>query len=501
MQLTDAATKAPGRGFWAIVASVTALGLIVRLPGAGSELWADEVYAVMESFRTPFPQTLAIFPGDNKHPLYALLAHVALSVFGETPWAVRLPAILFGVATIPLLYALGRRITSRMEALASTALLALSYHHVWFSQNARGYSMLAFFAVLTTLLLLRASESNRIQPWIWYGIAAGLGAYTHLTFVFAVVAQFLVVALAIFGWPRRERRLGWRAPIAGFALSAAVTLALYLPMLSQVVAFFLHKQSNLLGISSPGWALGEAIRVLRVGFGGMFGIGVAVVAAGAAIGVVGVLSYARQSMRTALLLCLPAGVTLLGALTARGTMYPRFFFMLAGLALLCGMRGVFATAAWAARRMHWSEGVGQRMGAGLAALVILLSALSIPLNWRLPKQDFLGAMTYVEGAAAAGDVIAVTDVTASVYGPYYRKPWARVSSVSALEILRRPLADSSAAAGTGIVWLLYTFPRYIEKLDAPLAAYVRRECTADNVRTFPGTVGGGDISVCRLTRT
>ncbi len=500
MQLTAAASRSPGRSFWTTVALLTLVGLIVRVPGLGDGLWADEIYAVMESFRTSFPETLSVFPGDNKHPLYALLAHGSLVAFGENPWSVRLPALLFGVATIPLLYALGTRLTSRAEALAAAALLAFSYHHVWFSQNARGYAMLAFFAVLTTLLLLRATRADGLRPWIWYGLAAALGAYTHLTFVFTVVAQFVVVGLAVLGWPKGERRISWRGPLVGFALSAAVTVLLYLPMLSQVIAFFLHKESNLKGVSSPSWAAAEAFRVLRVGFGGAFGIGVVVLVLGAVIGLAGAVSYARQSRRTFLLLSLPALATVLGAFAARGTMYPRFFFLLVGLALLIGMRGTFATAAWFGRRLGWGEAGGHRLGAAMAALMILISGLSVPRNWRLPKQDFLGAMAYVERVAARNDAIAVIDVTAGIYGPYYQKTWPSVHTVADLDAMRKVPRDSASAAA-GQVWLIYTFPRYLEKFDAALSRYVARECTGDKVRTFPGTVGGGELMVCRLDRT
>ena len=499
MQLTAEASRAPGRSFWIVVALLTVIGLAVRIPGLGNGLWADEIYSVVYSFRTPFPEALSVFPGDNKHPLYALLAHAALSVFGEGAWVVRLPSLVLGVATIPLLYALGARITSRAEALAAAALLAFSYHHVWFSQNARGYAMLAFFAVLTTLLLLKASRSDGYRLWIWYALAAALGAYTHLTFVFAVVAQFLVVGLATLGWPRGARRIGWRGPLVGFALSAALTVLWYLPMLPQVVAFFLHKESNLKGVSSPGWAAGEALRVLRVGFGDAAGIGVLAIAIGMVVGVAGAVSYARQGLRTFLLLSVPALVTMLGAFTARGTMYPRFFFLLIGFALLIGMRGMFATAAWVSRRLGKSEADGHRLGASVAAVVVLISGLSVPLNWRLPKQDFLGAMAYVERESTASDALAVTDVTAEVYGAFFRKTWRPIRTVSELEAMRSAPRDRSADRGS--VWLLYTFPRYLERFDPALSQYVAQACSRDRVRTFPGTVGGGEITVCRLDRT
>jgi uncharacterized membrane protein len=471
------------------IAALTLVALLVRIPGLGSGLWADEIWAVMESIRTPFPHLLADFPGDNKHPLYALLAHASMTVFGEHAWSVRLPALLFGVATVPLLYALGLRITTRAESLAAAALLAVSYHHVWFSQNARGYTMLAFWAVLTTLLLVHAMRERKTASWIWYGIAAGFGAYTQLTFIFTVVAQALVALLGVAGIPRQERRLDWKEVFLGFGLSVVVTVLLYAPMLGQVINFFLHKESNLRGISSPSWALAEGVRVLRLGFGGAFGVGLAVIALGGVVACVGVISYARQSLRVLLLLLLPAVVTLLGAFTARGTMYPRFFFGLLGFAILIGMRGAFASGGWLAERAGLSKSFGNRVGFGAASIVVLVSALSLLLNWRAPKQDFEGAMRFAEASVPANEVIVTTDVTGKIYGPFYHTTWRDVRSDAELEALRSQTP----------VWLIYTFPRYLMKYDPKLAATVERECRS--ARVFPGTVGGGDIIVCRLERT
>jgi hypothetical protein len=227
-------------------------------------------------------------------------------------------------------------------------------------------------------------------------------------------------------------------------------------MLGDGLGFFLHKESNLKGVSSPGWALGEALRVLRIGFGGAV-IGLVVLAVGAAVGLAGVMSYARQSRRVVLLLALPAFTTLLGALAARGTMYPRFFFLLAGFALLIGMRGAFVAGGWLARRLGKGEATGFGLATAMAALVVLASAASIPLDWRAPKQDYEGAMRFVEGVRRDGDLIATTDVTAEIYGAYYRKPWQPVSTAEELSALR-----SRRPAGSS-VWLLYTFPRYLER--------------------------------------
>ncbi|MFP5354733.1 MAG: hypothetical protein ACLGIK_06190, partial [Gemmatimonadota bacterium] len=127
-------------------AGVVLVALGARLIGVNSGLWIDEIYSLVHSFRAPVRGILTEYWADNHHPLYALLAHASRAAFGEAPWSVRLPAVLFGVAAIPALLALGVRVASRGEALLASLLLTVSYHHVWFSQNARGYSAIAFFA-------------------------------------------------------------------------------------------------------------------------------------------------------------------------------------------------------------------------------------------------------------------------------------------------------------------------------------------------------------------
>ncbi len=483
------ATPGDARWYLYAVAALTALALAIRIRGIDGGLWVDEIVSIMGSFRTPFPQSLAEFPNDSKHPLYTLLAHLSISIFGEHAWSVRLPALMFGVATVPLLYRVGASIATRAEALAASALLALSYHHAWFSQNARGYTMLAFWSLLTTLMLLRAMREDGTAPWIWYGLAAALGAYTHLTFVFTVVAQAAVVFLGVLGIPPREGKLSWKGPLIGFALAGTATFLMYAPMIGPVVNFFLHRQSNLKGISSPGWALAEGIRIARLGFGGSLGLGIAAIVAACTIGCVGVVSYARQGFRVLFLFVLPPLVTMLGAFSARGTMYPRFFFAFIGFAFLVWMRGAFVSGALVARRAAWPVSVGKAIGAGLATAVVAASALSTPLVWRAPKQDFEGAMRFAESSAAAGEVIATADVTGLIYGPFYHKKWREVRSTAELEAMR----------SQSVVWLVYTFPRYLMRYDPGLATTVERECRG--AHRFPGTVGGGDVLVCRLGGT
>ncbi len=90
--------SAPSRNGWGLAMAATiAVAAALRFYGLGSSLWYDEIVTLVESARRPVLEILTYFPDVNVHPLYSLLAHVSLETFGESNWALRLPACVFGV--------------------------------------------------------------------------------------------------------------------------------------------------------------------------------------------------------------------------------------------------------------------------------------------------------------------------------------------------------------------------------------------------------------------
>lgn len=263
------------RGFQ-LLGALLVIGVIVRAIGLGGGLWFDEIVALVRGYREPLLLQFTVFQGDFHHTLYSVLARVSLIVFGDTAWAIRLPALLFGAATIPLTYALGREIASERDGWLAAGFLTVFYPHVWFSQNARGYTMLAFWSTLATLLLVRHLRGGGRRPAWGYAAVLALGVYTHLTMLFLAVGHAGVCLV-------EATRARWERPrVIGtglsFVIGAALTLLLYGPMLTQVIDFFANRPSQLVGVSTPLWALLEAIRVIQQGLG----VGTLVGALGAA---------------------------------------------------------------------------------------------------------------------------------------------------------------------------------------------------------------------------
>lgn len=462
------------------IVGLVLVAALLRLPGLDQGLWFDEVVTLEEYARAAPSEIVTRFTSNNNHPLYSLLAHASIRTFGEEAWSLRLPAFLFGVASLPLLLLLGLRVTDPLEAWTATALATVSYHHVWFSQNARGYTALLAFTLLSTWLLLRGLERRRHSDFVAYALSAALGAYTHLTMGFVIASQG-VVAAARWLFPGRGPRLPWTALALGFGLTALLCVLSYLPFLEEARRFFVETSSESGEVATLGWALRELARHFDVGIGGAGILGV-----GAAVGLLGTWSYLRK--RPAFV-----GVSLLPALLVTGTalamgrpIFPRFYFFLMGFALLLGTRGGFELAERGGALLGLARGRARAIGAAVAGLGVAASLATVPAAYG-PKQDFEGALRFAEEREQGGARIAVLGLAGFPFREHFGKRWPELSSLEELRALEsdgRPL------------FLVYTFPVYIEAQAPRLMERIRERCGPG--RVFPGTVGGGDVVVCRM---
>src|ERR1700736_2613306 len=173
---------------------ILAVAALLRIIGANSEFWLDATATGTNYVRPPPLQVIQNYGGPNNHVMNSVLAHAAAAVWGEQPWAIRLPSIFFGIAGVWAFYFLAQQIWERRIALLGTFMFAVSYHHIYYTQNARGYSSFLFFALLTDGLLLRcisldARKRPRKFDAVLYAISVGLGIYALLLMVFVVLGQ------------------------------------------------------------------------------------------------------------------------------------------------------------------------------------------------------------------------------------------------------------------------------------------------------------------------
>jgi 4-amino-4-deoxy-L-arabinose transferase-like glycosyltransferase len=471
-----------------------AVALLLRLPGhLNSGLWFDEIWMLGESIRIPFAALFTTFESDNNHPFYSVLAWLSVHAFGEHAWTLRLPAVLFGAASIGMTWKLALLVTDRVEASLATALLAVSYHHVWFSQNARGYTMLLFWTLAATYFLVKTYSGAGRRDWIAYAVCLALATYTHASAIF-VAAGHAVVAIAVLATPRgrsaaNEER--W-APLLGLVLAGLVSLLLHAGMLGDMLAFFTAEPPVSAQVAEEGsrewttlwWTLSAVVGSLGVPAPIAYGA----LLVGASLAVTGTIVSWRRDWRTTLLYLVPGVIAVIATVGMGRSLRPRFLFHLSGFALLVVVAGVFAGCRWAARRVpDPSRAKAEDWLVGAAAAAMILASLAIlPRAYALPKQDFEGALEYVRTARQVGDEVATAGLTTLPYRIYYGEDFPEVTSIDGLD---RLLSEHSA------VYVLHTIPIYLESTAPDLAD---RLAAAPEVARFRGSLGDGDVVVLRM---
>ncbi len=225
-QGTAPAPAAPdARGSWWPLAALVVLsvaGVVLRIIVAHQSLFADELstYWISATHGLGGVLKLLYSVGPIKHaeitpPLYFVLAW-ATSQLGHSPELLRLPSLIAGTATIPVIYLLGLRTVGRRAALVATAATALAPFTVYYSANARAYAVMILAVTVSTLAMLLALDTGRARWWAVYAVAACAAVYSHYTCVFVLGAQWAWVM-----WAHPEAR---RAAVIATAAAAAGVL-------------------------------------------------------------------------------------------------------------------------------------------------------------------------------------------------------------------------------------------------------------------------------------
>lgn len=202
-----------------VVIAVALVGGIAMRLHTGSALWLDEALTVNIA-ELPLHNLVDALRRDGAPPLYYVLLHGWIRLFGSGDVAVRALSSLFAVATIPLVYVAATRIGGRRAAWFAVALLASSPYAIRYATEARMYSLIVLLTVLGVIAVERAVRAP--TAWRLAGVAAVAGALalTHYWALFIVASSFAVL-------------LYRRRPRVALALGggAAVALAPWLPVL------------------------------------------------------------------------------------------------------------------------------------------------------------------------------------------------------------------------------------------------------------------------------
>jgi uncharacterized membrane protein len=179
------------RADWLAAGLTTVLAAGLRLYHLGTRsLWFDEGFSAgIALMRWPdFLRTNSAYSANMA--FYYLLLKFWMPLGNSDAWTRGLSALL-GIAAIPALYWLARRIFGSSVATATALLLATNAFHVKYSQEARSYSLVVLLVIVSCILLLRAMERSTTRAWLAWSLVSALAVYAHTYAVLVIGAQML----------------------------------------------------------------------------------------------------------------------------------------------------------------------------------------------------------------------------------------------------------------------------------------------------------------------
>src|SRR5450759_5336878 len=180
---------------------------------SSQSLWYDEAVTAQVASRGIVELTRWT-ADDIQPPLYYYVVAGWTRLAGQGEWALRFPSVFFGVLTVPLLWALARRLFAARQAwraagLAAAFLGAVTPAYVYYAKEARMYTQLVFLGSLAGYALLRAGQARgrrrSLGWWLAFVLAAAATLYTHYFGLFLLLAY----GLCFFAtWLIRSLRAG-----------------------------------------------------------------------------------------------------------------------------------------------------------------------------------------------------------------------------------------------------------------------------------------------------
>lgn len=197
-----------------------------------SPLWLDEALSVNIS-RLPLGDIPEALKHDGHPPLYYVLLHGWMSVFGEGDRAVRALSGLITLLTLPLAYRVGARIAGRRLGLTLVLVFALSPYAFRYGSETRMYALLIAEVFAGYLLLDAATQSPKLRTLAGISVVTGLLLWTHYWSMWLLGA---IGVLALVRAARAQRRgdrdlAAGTAKIIGALVVGGLTFVPWLPTL------------------------------------------------------------------------------------------------------------------------------------------------------------------------------------------------------------------------------------------------------------------------------
>lgn len=176
------------------------LAFVLRIININQSLWLDEAIGAIAVKNFTFKSIITDFlPFDNHPPFYYLFLKLWTEIFSYSEMSLRMPSVIFGLLTIFFTYKICTLVfKGKTIGIISALLLTTSHFHIYYSQEARMYSMAGFFAAFSVYFLLKIVLNSHVHLLNYLLLSLGLCGLILTDYMPIFLLPFFVLIPILF---------------------------------------------------------------------------------------------------------------------------------------------------------------------------------------------------------------------------------------------------------------------------------------------------------------
>jgi mannosyltransferase len=220
-------------------------GACMRFFHIGREsIWCDEGFSlysasnILDFLGSPARLYAGYF--ELHPPLYFIILHFWIKLFGTSEGALRTPTTIAGIISLYMIFLLGKALYDKKTGIIASLILMVSLYDIFnVCQEARPYAFLNLFTLCSYYYLWKATEEGGLKNLILYGLFTIMLIYTHYYGAFIILAQNIYVAVFLFfRGSRSSDYLDWKKWLL---CQGAIALA-FMPWIGFLLYHLAHQQ-------------------------------------------------------------------------------------------------------------------------------------------------------------------------------------------------------------------------------------------------------------------
>lgn len=207
-------------------------GLFLR----GNTIAIDEPFSIFHAQLDVLTIIKELTTGNNP-PLYEILLHFWVKLFGISEFSVRMPSLIFSSVTVFYIYKLCKSFFSSRIALIASLLFIFSNYQMFYAHEARVYAMIGMLSTVSMYYYLKLIEHSALNKFTMakYAVASILLIYAHYFGFFILIVQALYLVS-----DKDLLAKHWKKAIA----AASIIIVAYIPNIAVIASRFLDSSTN-----------------------------------------------------------------------------------------------------------------------------------------------------------------------------------------------------------------------------------------------------------------